>query len=358
MPVHFTILFFSLIINYFAYHNGRRNSFFIALTFLAIFIYLAIRYDYGTDYLNYYAIFEGYKDYGKESEVLFWHFMRIFNSYEVFIFFHTAIVVSVLYFFLKKNIESQYYVIFILIFMLHPGMIYTYIAALRSALAAAVFILVAQFFYIRKKRIDCFIIGILLASLFHTSAILLIIIPIFEYCISRLSVPVMLIIYCIVFGASAFLLTDLISYALTIFDIFSGYGYYMDEGYIETASFSTILFRALYLFPIYFMLKIYYQRKDCPIEMKRIFSIAFFYFFILFLGGDFQNRYSVTLLPYAIASICYSLRVNSSYINKILIVLPFIFITCYLNYNMYKVYFENPLIQGNFLNYKTIFSIQ
>ena len=356
MIVHFIILLIILLINYFTYRKGNNNSFVIILTFVVLFVYLAFRYDYGTDYLNYYKLFNDRSSIEDSREILFWKIFYSFNSYEFFIFCHTAVFLIALYFFLRRNISSQYYVLFILSFMLHPGMVYCYITAMRSALAASVFIIVAQYYYIRKKNIVIFLIGIVIASLFHTSAIVLVLLPLFEFIISKLSVKIALVSYCLLFIVSAFFLQDLVDGILSGFEVFNRYSYYIEEDYIDSTSSSIILLRSLYLFPLYYMLRLYYSHK-LSVELNRIFVIAFLYFVILFIGLDFQNRYTIFLFPYVIASVCLTLANTSNYLNKIVITIPYLVELFYLNYVMYKIYMEHPFIQGNFIHYHTIFSI-
>ena len=104
-------------------------------------------------------------------------------------------------------------------------MIYCYITAMRSALAASTFIIIAQYFYIKKKNIVIYLIGIIIASLFHTSAIVLILLPLFEFIISKLSVKIVLVCYCLLFIISAFFLQDIIQGILSGFDVFNRYSY-------------------------------------------------------------------------------------------------------------------------------------
>ncbi len=357
MAIHFILLLIVLLINYFTYRKRARSSFVIAFTFIVLFIYLAIRYDYGTDYLNYYKLFNDQSLIEDSREILFWKIFYSFNSYEFFIFCHTAVFLITLYVFLRKNISPQYYVLFLLSFMLHPGMIYCYITAMRSALAASTFIIIAQYFYIKKKNIVIYLIGIIIASLFHTSAIVLILLPLFEFIISKLSVKIVLVCYCLLFIISAFFLQDIIQGILSGFDVFNRYSYYVEEDYIDSTSSSIIILRSLYLFPLYYMLRLYYSHKLSD-EFNRIMVIAFLYFVILFVGLDFQNRYAIILFPYVIASVCLTLANTSNMLNKSIIIIPYLVVLFYLNYVMYKIYMENPFIQGNFIYYHTIFSIQ
>lgn len=72
MLTHFTILIIILFI--ISIFKNKLEA--LKYTMFILFFYLAIRYDYGTDYLNYYELFTDSTEYETESrEVLFWFFL-------------------------------------------------------------------------------------------------------------------------------------------------------------------------------------------------------------------------------------------------------------------------------------------
>lgn len=352
MLTHFTILIIILFI--ISIFKNKLEA--LKYTMFILFFYLAIRYDYGTDYLNYYELFTDSTEYETESrEVLFWFFFRLFNKYTYFIIFHTFLCCLTFYFFIKEYINKKYYILFILIFMLHPGLMYCMITAMRSALAAIFFLITCHFFYIKKRNVICFCLGTIVASLFHTSAIVLLILPFAESFIKR-STKYLIFIYILLLILSGIFINQIATIATNQFEIFNKYDNYVENGYMNIPSLGVIILRGAYLIPIFYMLKTY-KNEGITEPVKKNFTISFFYFFILFLGLDFQNRYTIILFPYVIAALSYTLQTNKKSFSKITIYSTTLIIISYMNYIMYKIYMSDLTIQGNFINYQTIFSL-
>jgi|GEM_PF-5783970 len=335
---------------------GRNKQYSLVLSLLIIFIFLSIRFDYGTDYYNYYDLFYINDEYLVESgELLFNYFFKLFNNYTAFIVCHTGIICFSLYYFIKNNIPQKYYALFFLIFMLHPGMVYCMITAFRSALAACLFLFFAYQYYIKRRNNILFVLGIIACSLIHTSALVFIFIPLWDKIISKVNSRYILIIFSIIIILGYTLGNQLTAFLTQEFELFSKYDKYSENGYFENNSFGIIVLRIFYLVPLFFVIKNF--KKTTSPQLFRTYVLTLLYFLILFGGLDFQNRYTVILYPFVIATFSQTLQNIKKPFHKFIFYFFWLFIVFYMNYIMYTILANDLSIQGNFLFYKTIFSL-
>lgn len=358
MNVHFLILATIILINgFFQKIFTKRAHILLIISILVMFVYLAIRYDYGTDYMNYYKLYTTKHYLAEETtEFLFWKLFYWFDNYTNFIVFHTSLICLSVYFFVKKYIPYNYYTFFFLLFFIHPGMIYCMITALRSAMVACCFIFIATYSYIYKKNIIFYSIGIIIASFFHTSVLPLLILPLWDYFMRHVNRYVLCVIFIIALIASITLYTSFSSLIVDKVSAFSRYSYYLEQEKFLSTSSGVIILRSFYLFPLYFLIKDYYT-EELEQSERRIYILTFLFFLVFFCGLDFQNRYTVILYPFVIASFVYTLRRLKSKIFKISFYASVFFIVGYTNYIMYQIYYSDLNIQGNFLFYQTIYSL-
>ena len=154
-----------------------KKAFFFAMILTCIFA--MIRYEFGPDYFNYRDIYEGiqgadinnYVGRGMSVEKPFLFLLQLFPLYTLFVMGLTVLWFSTNTFFLKKYLPYQYIWIVVLYFFAKTDYFLDSLVAMRTTLCAALFI-VAVFFLIRNRRL-LYVTCIVIASLFHTSAIAL-----------------------------------------------------------------------------------------------------------------------------------------------------------------------------------------
>jgi transmembrane protein EpsG len=151
-------------------------------SFAIIFIFLAIRHNFGNDYISYYYNFNEITnsniinyDIGTIERIIepgWVLFNRLFTNlgFNMLIAFHSLVFCLGYYYLFKKYVMKEYYWLSVLIFIFDPAFMLIQLSALRQALATIVIIYSYQYIY--QKNIFKFIFVITIASLFHTSAIL------------------------------------------------------------------------------------------------------------------------------------------------------------------------------------------
>jgi hypothetical protein len=129
-----------------------KNNFGLIISFILIFIFLALRFDFGNDYLAYYEHFDSVKDsywsdvdllYGENliagqmefGYVLLVKFISLFSIFFFFIVIHSFLMCSVYYFLIKKYIDIKFAWLGVLIFVFLPDILSVELSAIRQALA-------------------------------------------------------------------------------------------------------------------------------------------------------------------------------------------------------------------------------
>ncbi len=166
--VHLTLLVSTLI----AFLRHHKKSL-IAVSFIVLFIFSALRYGFGNDYFSYLNTFNEIKMTGTFShisnDVLYVWLNKIMPTYQMLLAVTSFIFLFAVYMLIKRNVNAGYHGIAVFIFALNPYIFLSNLSAMRQCLAM-VMLMLAVYFALKKKPI-IFIVLILLASLFHFSAI-------------------------------------------------------------------------------------------------------------------------------------------------------------------------------------------
>ena len=179
-------MFVALVVNvlmvFFAWLQDLRlfkNGLFIA--FFILFLFLALRYDYGNDYKAY---FNGFNEINSIKTVNYfgrdyqfeagWVYLcRIFAPFGFFsmVAFLALFNCWVYYRFIRQYVPLGYYWLAVFIYVFSPGMMLTNSTAMRQSVAIGFFLLAIDFINQQKSFRYFLLIG--LASLFHQSALVL-----------------------------------------------------------------------------------------------------------------------------------------------------------------------------------------
>lgn len=157
----------------------------LIFAFLALTVFLSIRYDWGNDYLSYLKGFNEIGLYYSSISDLFspnaflryeigWHLLCILFKHIGF--FAMVMVVTIvenvlLYFFIRRYCPQGWYWLALFVYVFTPNLFFTCASAMRQMLAIC--IVLTSFQFIEAKKPVSFILLILLATSFHKSAILL-----------------------------------------------------------------------------------------------------------------------------------------------------------------------------------------
>ena len=180
MYIHFSLTFLLCLLNAIPISLSVRKRWILPFTFILIGIYMGIRYDYGLDYFNYCKIFYNHRNY-RPQEFLFWQFFFSFGKYYQYILVKSLLLAAILFYMVRRYVPVKYYALFVFFLMIAPSQIYTMMTAERTCMGAMVLWLGLDFFYLRKKSIPLLVGAILVASLFHTILLSMLIIPIADY---------------------------------------------------------------------------------------------------------------------------------------------------------------------------------
>jgi len=322
--------------------------------FMVIFLFLALRYEYGNDYLAYLDIFNDVNtdtsfsifDESSRYELGWVVLCRLFDPLGFFAMIAALALINcvVYYRFVKKYVVPQYYWLAVFLYVFSPGFMLTHATAMRQSLALIMFIVSLD--YLFKKDIIRYALCISLAALFHTSALILF--PVYFLGLVNWKINNISII-----GIFAFLLFLLFFGSRYISEVNQFISTYFDKYAIyqkgsEIGSGIGMMFSLCLL-----LLILYYDRYQMK-ETALLFKIAILGYFIIpfalmisALGriGMYFQVVTIAVFPYVIGSIKNILVKNT-------VLALIIFITLYEFY----VFFQSEIYSEAFGTYLTIFS--
>jgi len=359
MQTYLLVLFSILLLNILPLDDKKKVKVILPISFLILWVFLAIRYNYGVDYITYHELFYGYKNYDRsmENEPLFWWLMSQFDYYYIFIIFQTTAICLTVYYFVQKYIPSQYYWLFFLIFMCHSGMMFTITTAIRSGFAAIVFMWGTEFFYLRKFRPLLYLFSIYLAYLFHNSAILLLLFPFADYIIKKISQIGWIVLLAIGLIISITNISNYLEFFLTKFsssDAMSAYSDYIGGKFVNS-SITVAITHLIFALPGIFIFKSIIFNENIEPAYKKISSITLLFMLLHIIGIDFQNRLTVCVCILYIISISKLIATqNTNSIIRHSIICVVIFNAIWNCYVMFSIQAELDIV-GSFWYYHTIF---
>lgn len=337
----------------------------LKISFILVFLFLALRYDYGNDYIGYFNGFlrlQSLQDedfYFKANEVG-WLYLNYFYKYFFGdIGFHLMLVnmaaftCFVLYRLTTKHIPSKYYTFGVALLLLEPNNILVLSSAMRQSMAVAILLLSMD--YLLHRKYMHYIVGILLASLFHTSAVVFILLILLNIVNWRIQIPYVLLVFLVLF----FLLNnltgtfDLINILLESQE--SEYLSYTKEGFEKkTYGFGF----ALSVF-LYATVLIVNRRIHENIEQNTVIKLVLvaLLFLILGLSVEMANRLNYYLIPLTVSAYAITL-VNigkfkfrgSVFVSR----LGTIIIVAFYAYQNFT-FWQSDVYSPYFTEYRTIF---
>jgi hypothetical protein len=249
----FFIIAFCIIVVFFGcLASSGKMKHGLEAAFLLIILFSAFRYNYGNDYSAYYErfhniakitsfhallnLFDGPFDKYEGAEMgwtlLNWFFRPL--GFEVLVIC-TSIFTSIIYYkFIKTFVPQKWYWLALFTYIFNTSLFFVPLSMMRQSLGMALFVL--SFKYIYNKKVIPTVLLILVAALFHKSAILLLPFALFGY-LERVSGKILAIFVGFVFIALLFaddLTATLVESALT-FESLESYGEYFENPEFEAA---------------------------------------------------------------------------------------------------------------------------
>lgn len=339
-------------------NRGKQIQF---LPFLILFFIAALRYLYGNDYRSYYAWHQVIQAGGKSpyGEALFTLLNQVTPHFFVLVAISSFVFILAIYRLMIENLPQGLLAVGIFIFVVNPYLYLMNLSAIRQCLAMVLFIAAIPFAMEKKPLRYAFI--ILIAAMFHKSAIVLL--PI--YCFANTQQVrkryVLLIVLCLYLALFVFDVDVLMRWFADQFDD-ANYRAHMEEsvgnsiratllsslyliyvlGNLPKLEGKALVYSKLYLLGT--ILSVLAFRVSMLTRIQMYFDVFSVVSLPLIMSVNL-NRGRITIRANSILSIAWDL------VNKC--VLPVLLIVVYLL--RYYSFFNNPMWQS-FVDYHTIFS--
>lgn len=177
MLIPFVVGLIAVILTYLS--QNRQNGLGLKLSFVLLFVFLALRYDYGNDYMHYLTAFKFVTSYEQISLTAWkwepgWVLLQsIFKPFGFFVMvWFTSLATCVLFYrFIRNYVPAQYQWLAVFLYVFDPYLILVPGSAMRQNLTIILFLLAIDFLYRRKIIIYLLVVGI--GITFHKSGFVL-----------------------------------------------------------------------------------------------------------------------------------------------------------------------------------------
>jgi len=341
-------VFFGVLANY------KNTAWGLKVSFSFIFLFLALRYNFGNDYETYALMFNVIGQY--ELNELFdplplyepgWVFLNwLFRDIGFFAMNAALAFLSciVYYRFIKKYLDPGYYWLAIFLYIFYPGFLLIHSTAMRQAPAIMLFVLSID--YLIKKDGIRYFTCIGLATLFHYSALILFPVYLLIYfnreirlLYGSIFVSIFLIVF--VFGE---ILSPYLKFLIISFS--EKYDAYQEPGVVSSGT-GFIYYSAL------FILTLFFERKQNR-EIAIVFKVAILSYLMIPLPLiiDMTGR----LLMYFVPATIIVYPIIAKEFKNIFIKIGFSTILVFLTLFQFIQFFYSDIYQPHFGIYHTIFS--
>lgn len=351
------VIILGLLAMFFAWNESTNKlKYGLGFSFGLIFLFLALRYNFGNDYMSYLG---GFREVNKYSTINYfdhtyrvepgWIFLcRIFKPVGFFgMIAVLALFNCVVYYrFIKKYVPKKYYWFAVFLYIFTPGFMLVQASSMRQSLAVVLFIFSLDYLY--KKDVIRYILCVGAASLIHTSALILI--PVFLLGFSNWKFYKITAFIIISIAVSLFLFGEYFLPNITEFidRYFERYEIYQTGGILKTGL-GVFYYFTLFLITIYFMS---FQNEQTSLIFK-IASLSFI-FIPLSLLIQMMGRLGMYFEPAIIVVYPIILMNYKKPVFKTIFIALLLFMTTYQFYQFF--YSSSSVYKDYFRTYQTIFS--
>lgn len=282
----FATIIISLIAILFAFlARFKKFSYGLEIAFIILTIFVAIRYNWGNDYSGYLESFKYVGSFSSFDPNILgtepgWNFLYYISQPIGFFGFTIILTIFeyfVIYRLIKKFVPVEWYWFSIFIFTFNTSYLLVTSSMMRQFLAMCIFIIAIE--YIIKKRWIISILLILLASTFHTSALILLPFSFFGYLnisLTKSRPYIWFGVYLLLYFIAVELLGDYFNLLLRL-EQFEKYEVYLND---DKGGFGTGL-GLIYNMILYFVLLLHQKYQSTNMKIIYIlFAISvFFYLF-------------------------------------------------------------------------------
>ena len=166
-------MIFFIIISFSILCINKKHSFWI-YSFVGLFLFCALRYNYGPDYMNYFEIFylikEGLPAWG-QSDWLFKQLVLLMPNFYILVAILSLFYVISIYILISANLQVKDYWFALLMLLINPYLFLVHQSSIRQTISICIIILAIK--YAINRNILKYVLLIILASGFHASAIIM-----------------------------------------------------------------------------------------------------------------------------------------------------------------------------------------
>lgn len=178
MKVYFLVFVLTLLAQFIHVRNSKQYWWRTVCSFIPLFLFLALREDYGVDEDGYHAFFDGVHVFGniftvnEHMEPGYAILNKIMPTYQSLIAFISFINCWALSFLIYRFVPAKYSWLTILLLFLTPSTtIFFMISGIRNGLAASILILSTYFLLGEKRKLMLYVLLGIVATSIHTSAL-------------------------------------------------------------------------------------------------------------------------------------------------------------------------------------------
>lgn len=326
----------------------------LKISFGLIFIFLALRYNYGSDYPSYLIFFNELKInsiidiYIEKWKIEPGWILLNWICKPIGFFGMTAILAAfncyIYYKFTKKYVPSNYYWFSIFLFVFEGSYMLVNLSAMRQSVAIAFFVLSIDYLY--NKGTLRYIACILIASLFHLSALILLPIYILGLINFKINFKLGFLLissYIFLFAYADKIFPDIQSFTNKYFFKYSLY----ENSQTLKAGYG-ILFNSL----VFILIVIYSKFQDDRNSILFKIGIVGFFIIPIILFIQSFSRLGLYFQPTLLA--VYPIIISQ--IKNLTFKYFLLFILMIYTIYTFDVFFESPIWIQSFTDYKTIFS--
>lgn len=332
--------------SYGKYRHGLK------LALFTVFLFLALRFDFGNDYMSYLNMFESISKSNHEIKGLefgWFYLNKVFVPFGFFFLqaFLAGCTVFILHRFIKKYVPRQYFWFAVFIYIFSPYQMLVLSSAMRQAVGVIIFLLSID--SLVEKKLVRYLLLISLAASFHTSAAFLYILIFIPFVNWKLRFY-HLIFIAVIFTLPIFYIDKLNQWIeLTVLQYAVFY-----ESYIESSQTEINVGLGFALIVIINFALMWFMQKDDDYSRNILYKIAIisFLFIPISFGIHMIGRLSFYLTP--ILMVVYPLvfiRIKNPYFRLL-------FSSVVLLFTLYQFFsfFQSEVWRDQFSNYQTIFS--
>lgn len=345
----------TLLLSTFVAYVKKRQKISLIIAFAMLMIFAALRYKFGNDYVSYMnndvLIRSG--ETPTLTDPLFVVLVKFSGSFYIFIAITSLISIIPVYYLIIHFVDADYRYLAFIIYCLNPYLFLMSLSAIRQTLAIVFFIFAIR--YSIKRKLVPYVMCIVIATLFHRSALILL--PFYivanDRKVSKLQLTGLLtILLILVFAEGVF--NSFVQFGLNFFGILN-YAYYASLG--NTNSLRATLLSSVYL--VYIVINIR-KMKGTTLAFSKLYIIGCA-LSVLAYRLSMLTRFQMYFDIFSVVSIPMTIKMNNAVavtsdrryrmINKY--AFPVLIFTIYIL--RYYSFFTNPMWKP-FTEYHTIFS--